>query len=216
MAKNFDKLDFTRMSMDVYATKHGTDLLAKFKDLSLHKAFANYPDKDRDKIIRYVMYAYDKGSPFMRIEDKRVRCTDAAICAGFEGKEVEDVIQEKSKPLQAMIACWLVKVQNHRKFNLYINMEKAFNEMLENIGNNLDDDELLDPDKKEKAYKTKFDNANNAVALDAKLEALQNEIFPRFEEVEGLLISDKEKSDFQESAAEGLVRLADQRRNADV
>lgn len=219
---SFEKLDFGKMAFDVYATKAGTDLVKKFKKLALFAEFRDYKGEDRDKLIRFVMYGYDKNSPFMRLEDREERLTQSALCAGFNETEAETLIYIKVPAVRAMVKAWLVKVQNHRRFRLYINMELAFYEMLENIGTPLEETELdesgvvqaMDPDKKEKAFKVKFDNTKNAMELEQKLEHLANEIFPNFQEVEGLLITDKERSDFIEGAVEGsLIKMAEQRRN---
>jgi hypothetical protein len=214
--KNEGHLDFSKMRFNVGSVPQNTDLVNHFQELSLYDEFSKYggaPEglPHRDNTIRYVLLAYDKGSPFQDIKTLPERNEKCLLEAGFKktsdkwSEQIIDMVNGDIDEVNRMIRCFLFRIQDARKFNLRTAMEKALQDTIENIASPIIE---IDADKKERAFKLRFENSQNALKMIGDLESLESEIFFR-EDVAALAKeSDKDQSIFMAGAAERLAALA--------
>jgi hypothetical protein len=214
MATN--QLDFSKMIFDVSQIPPGTDIVHKFPRLAVYEEFSLYGGTPaglphRDNTISYVFYAYDKGCPFQEFKSLTERNDKCLLKAGFKKNkknEWEESVQLMIKgaipEVNKMIRCFLFKIQSCRKFNLFNAMENAFQDTLENISNPIVESEA---DKKERAFKVRFDNTQNAKTMIKDIEELEKELFDNREDIK-TLAGDKEQSMFTAGAAERLSEMA--------
>jgi hypothetical protein len=81
---DYKATDFVNMRFNPYPMPDKTDLLKEFKALGLYKTFRiELKGYDKNKVIRYILYAFDPGSPVISISDVIQRRVDAALLAGF-------------------------------------------------------------------------------------------------------------------------------------
>ena len=205
----YSKLDFSKLLLNVHDIGEDVDLMEAFPKLHLFSDFSSYKKKDRNNIIRYVMYAFDVNSPLMQLSILRDRTDHAMNLAGIDTKVRREAIQKRADGLiNAMVRTFLTKIQGSRKFELYVAMEAALSDLLENISTPITSDDKTNPAKFQTANKTRFENSMNAQDLIKSLEKLEIDIFPHFHEVKDLVSSDKEESAYSAGAAEGLADKA--------
>lgn len=206
---DYPKLDFSKLLLNVHDIDEGVDLMDVFPKLNLYADFVGYKKKDRNKIIRYVMYAFDVNSPLMELSILKDRTDHALNLAGIDTKKRREEIHGRTDSfVNALIRTFIAKIQANRKFELYMSMEAALQDLLENISAPIHSDDKTNPAKFQTANKTRFENSMNAEQLIKSLDKLEEEIFPHFHEVKYLLGSDKEASVFSAGAAEGLANKA--------
>ena len=206
---DYSKLNFSKLLINVHDIEEGVDLMEAFPKLNLYADFVGYNKKDRNKIIRYVMYAFDVNSPLMELSILRDRTDHALNLAGIDTKKRREEIHGRSDGfVNALIRTFVAKIQGNRKFELYMSMEAALQDLLENISAPIHGDEKSSPDKFQRANKVRFENSMNAQELIKSLDKLEIDIFPHFHEVKGLLTTDKEESAYSAGAAESLADKA--------
>jgi len=118
-----DDKEFSRLRIPVHTVDRGQDILHKFKELAQFEEFSQYPNGDRNNVIRYVVYAYDPESPFVKNStlDLIKRREAAAESAGFErnkktGKFADStysIINMESEPVNNMVLCYLKVIHNY-------------------------------------------------------------------------------------------------------
>lgn len=133
MAK-YSPEQFTQMRYDVYALPDGASVLDAFPRLKVYKEFTG-PVKglDKNKIIRYICYCYDKScEPMQALDNIFHRRYEAALLAGFEadkGKRfdvtVEKAITCQNKQVNEMIVRFL-RDQADDKFAYLAVLRDAF------------------------------------------------------------------------------------------
>jgi hypothetical protein len=115
--------EFSRLRIPVHTVEKGQDIVHKFKELEHFPEFSLYPHADRNNVIRYVVYAYDPESPFVKNStlDLIKRRETAAEHAGFErnkktGKFTDSTYQIINMEVEAvnnMIFCYLKVIHNY-------------------------------------------------------------------------------------------------------
>ncbi len=118
-----EKDGFNRLKIPVHTVEFGQDIVDKFRELQQYVEFSKYPHKDRNFVIRYVVYAYDPESPFVKNSASELskRKEAAADEAGFErnkktGKftdEVYEMMDFKKEEVNNMIFCYLRILNNY-------------------------------------------------------------------------------------------------------
>lgn len=93
MLPDYKPEDFREMLFPFHKTD---DPLKDFPKLQSYSEF-NLEIEDRDKVIKYVGFAYDKGSPVQKIENIIHRKVTAAMLAGF--------VDTKNEFVQGMMKC---------------------------------------------------------------------------------------------------------------
>lgn len=218
-------LDFSKMIFDVSKVPHGTDLIQHFNRLAVYEEFALYGGTPaglphRDNTIRYVFHAYDKGCPFQELKSLPERNDRCLIESGFKkgkkGEWSEDIlsmVMGKTPEVNKMIKCFLFKIQNCRKFNVYNGTERALQDIIENMYSPIVED--IEADKKERAFKLKIENSASAATMIDRLEKLEKELFQEREDIKELAKgTDLGESLFEEGYAEKIARqYRDQNKN---
>ena len=84
----FNPEEFKNLKLKVFGLPDGTDIRYEFKALIDEQlpTFWEYNDADVNKVIKYIVYLYDKNSPMqIRFPDIKARRNQCAILAGFTG-----------------------------------------------------------------------------------------------------------------------------------
>lgn len=93
---NTEDLDFSKLKYKVHELEEGVDPLSVYDDLKKYPEFYEAISLPRKKVLRYIIYFYDKGSP-LRDEEvyrgKIIAATLAGFETGNEGKFADTVEQ---------------------------------------------------------------------------------------------------------------------------
>jgi len=118
-----DNNDFNRLHIPVHTVEKGQDIVNKFKELQEHIEFSMYPHSDRNDVIRYVVYAYDPESPFVKNSTSELskRKEAAADAAGFERNKrtglfaanVTELMELRNEEVNRMVICYLKMLHNY-------------------------------------------------------------------------------------------------------
>lgn len=113
--------NFNKLRIPVHTVEKGQDIVQKFREFQMHEEFSQYPHADRNNVIRYVVYAYDPESPFVKnATDISKRKEAAAEEAGFERNKRSGLFTEhtydfmdfKNEEITKMIICFLKIINN--------------------------------------------------------------------------------------------------------
>lgn len=126
----FDKAEFKKLRFNVYSAKG--DVMSAFPRLGNIQSFKDYIEPDRNRIIKYIVYMYDKESPlvkrFQKIEDRQ---RESAILAGFDTQKKKDhlalIYANENESVNAMVCDFIVEI-NSRKWAMIISNEATFYE----------------------------------------------------------------------------------------
>lgn len=133
----FDPKEFKAMEFNVFSIPKEKDLLRSMPKMKQIPEFKSCDHPDRDRLIRYVCYAYDKNSPvrhhFKSLEDKKM---NAAVLAGFDPDEDSDTIDAMMRfdPNDSYGAIVLILVDGFLRFihdnvwSMIVTNEEVFNE----------------------------------------------------------------------------------------
>ena len=89
MGKTLVSDRFSQLKYPVHEVKY--NLLHEFSDFTRHKEFTALAPKKRDKIIRYIVFLYDKKSDlFKEYSQLEERKHAAAVEAGYERDQDRD------------------------------------------------------------------------------------------------------------------------------
>lgn len=100
------------MMFNIYELGSGVDIVENYNELKVQPEF-QLEIKDKNKIVRYILFFYDKGSPYeTRYKDYNERKAACAEAAGFKyntkwPKSIEDVMNGENKEANLMIAAFL-------------------------------------------------------------------------------------------------------------
>ncbi len=85
----FNKEDFSKMMYNPYPLGENIDI-AEYFGLNIYDEFKNsYKDINyKNKVIRYMMFMYDRNSPLNKIIDLKTRKIEALKLAGFKSEEI--------------------------------------------------------------------------------------------------------------------------------
>jgi len=101
--------DFEKMFLNVWKVKSDDDLFKTFPILGKYKEFGvKLRNLDKNKVIKYIAYAFDKNSPLSLINDIIERRVKALELAGFK----TDVKENHSSQLDMMVHSGIPEV-NH-------------------------------------------------------------------------------------------------------
>jgi hypothetical protein len=131
----FSASDFDGLHINVYQTPKGKDLLKIFPELKLHAAFTKVMAEglNRNDVIRYVVYVYDKESPYRKkYKDVNTRKIHCALEAGFSLNEnnefsasIERMINGGDEKVNDMIVEY-VKMHYDVKYSYVVMMEAIY------------------------------------------------------------------------------------------
>lgn len=173
----FNGSEFGLMRFNVHQVPMGTKLLDHFKALRQFESFVKYSHSDVDKVIRYIMYMYDKNSPmikhFTNLED---RMRNSAIMSGFDKEDstLVGLYNLEWNGLDDMVIDFL-KFQNSLKWSQIVTNEHTFFQyqkaLLREVINFKDDKNRMD------AISAKSKIMEDCEAITARLERLYTEVF---------------------------------------
>ena len=112
----FAPSDFNRLMIDVYNADMSVPFVNQFHQLQIYTECSDIIPKklERNKIIKWIVYVYDKGSPYRdKYKNLTQRKVQAMIDAGYglEGeffpKEIEDILQGKNERVCNMIIAYI-------------------------------------------------------------------------------------------------------------
>lgn len=120
---HMEKVDFSRLKIPVHTVEKGQDIVHKFRELDQYEEFSRYPNANRNNVIRYVVYAYDPESPFIKNStlDLIKRKEIAAEYAGFERNKKTGLFSDSDyeimnlqvEEVNNMILCYLKIINNY-------------------------------------------------------------------------------------------------------
>ena len=169
MSSEYSPRDFDDLLVNVYAYK-GSGILAKFPLLSRYKVFkTEIPvELDIDMVLRYIVFCFDKNSPFQSVSNQIDRRVKAAMEAGFEPKgrrfpdEVDKMIRCLIPNINHMIIQYCI-LQGEDDYTSYVAYQESLRRQLEELTDGGDD-----------ANTTKI--IANTKALRAEVNALRTSI----------------------------------------
>lgn len=117
----FSPDDFKRMMFNVYEASPDLDFTETFPELRLYDAFKKNltvdgltKPVDKNKIIRYIAYVYDKNSPYrIKYKETGQRKVVAILDAGFElqgntfPEYIEDILYDRNHKVVDMVVAFL-------------------------------------------------------------------------------------------------------------
>lgn len=136
---DFEQEEFDGLMLPVHQTPVNIDILDKFPELGRYIEFKQHvPEKNN--VIRYIVYFYDRKTPLSRIENILMRKSEAAKLAGFELENekfpeyVEEILKCENHVVNAMIIRYLRISNNHKFAMLSTTIELYYR----NLNNQLD------------------------------------------------------------------------------
>lgn len=136
----FEKEEFDGLMIPVHNIPADVDILSKYPELKKYHDFTEYiPDKD--KVLRYIAYFYDKKTPLKKIDNVLARKAEAAKLAGFELEDgkfsdlVEEVIRCENTIVNAMIIRYLRLSNNHKFAMLSTTIELLYRNLSAQLNN---------------------------------------------------------------------------------
>lgn len=136
----FSKEDFKRMTYDMSQVGDGESVLAKYPDIAIYKSFTKMlPNLDKDKVIKYIGYVYDKGSPY-RVQYKDLNTRKIKVMSNlgytFVNKrfpdEIEEVILCNNDKVNAMIIDYC-KLHANVEYSHLVVMETLYTNKMKEV-----------------------------------------------------------------------------------
>lgn len=175
--EEFSKEDFIKLAFPIHLMEEGELVLEKFPRLK--NVFKNIiimdgdkvVDIDINKVIKYIIFVYDKGSPLLtKFESLVTRKVTGAALAGFDHtnefeKEVELMMKCKLSSINNMIIGYC-RLMRSRLFSLIVASNESFHNTLQELMNyKVSKEDVLGDNKQkmdlvERAKKT-FDNIDS-------------------------------------------------------
>lgn len=148
-----------------------------------------YTTIPRDLLLRYVMFAYSRGSAYvgMPISPAERRAYSLALAekqynacnrGDYEvDAEARQLIIDGTVPeVNDMITCYF-KVLNDRDYELYVSALESFSQLLVKVREPLDENKLTD-DKVTAGYLLKKKCLDDAFSIQEKLKNIEADLFP--------------------------------------
>jgi hypothetical protein len=173
----FTSKDFDSLKYNPYPVHKSKNILEYFPELKRFPEYQKETHIDKNKILRYIFYAYDKKTPLLSEKNLVKRKMTACKLAGFElekdGKyapEVEDMVKSKNTIVNRMVCCF-VRSQKDAHYALLIAGLEMFYDNLS---------QLSAPSSSEDRMKDMVDRAKlheQTVKMITSLESNADEIF---------------------------------------
>lgn len=164
--------DFEGLMFNVYNHPLGTDLLKVFPILGSLSVFKKQiAGIDQQTAIRYVVYAFDKGSPVQALDDIMERRVIALELAGVERPENGEYEEEIDMMLRSLVpeinnmTIQYCILNSENDYAIYVAYQETLRRQLA---------DMLSSEKKETEIKTLIGNINS---LNANLDKLSKNIF---------------------------------------
>lgn len=141
----FKATDFNGLYLNSYTVPDDKDLFKVFPVLNAYSVFKSDIPTDRNKTIRYVIYAFDRNSPLNVINNVMEKRVEAALIAGFEPKEkrfpqqVDMMIRSLNGNINSMAIQYCI-MQGEEDYATLVTFQEALRKQLEIMMNPGDDD----------------------------------------------------------------------------
>ena len=165
--------DFEGMLINVHPYKLGTNLFDKFPVLTKYSEFKlNKSATFNEKVIRYVVYAFDRNSPLTAINDVLERRFEAIKLAGFDVSNkippnVDMFVKSLDSDINNMIIRYCI-IQSNTDYMVLVTYEDAlFKELGRLLNFDTDDEEVIEKKK---------EVIDNIVKLRTQINTIRNEM----------------------------------------
>jgi energy-converting hydrogenase A subunit M len=146
--------DFEGMLLNVYPHKLGTDLFKKFPILDKYSEFKLEKKSARfnERVIRYVVYSFDRNSPLTTIDDVLERRFEAIKLAGFDlnkgiPAEVDMFVKSLNSDINNMVIRYCI-IQSNTDYMVLVTYEDAlFKELARLLNFDTDDEDNVEKKK---------------------------------------------------------------------
>jgi len=173
----FEKENFNRLYIDIYDKKN----VIKNNLEKITNAFGLVDDSrnDIEKLIKYIMYMYDKNSPMREMyQELEERKTECALLSGYKESKDKKILKELFN-LTDKRACKLIssflKFQNHKTWAMLLSNEEVLwqyqQELLRPITDFRQDKEKL------QALDIKSKLMNECDSMIKRIEGYENKIY---------------------------------------
>lgn len=166
--KDFKKMQFqihgkTELVIDIYPTLK-LDAITYFENTQLQNR--------ADKLLRYVIFLYDKGSPLAGITLLKERKIEALELVKMSLDVSANRILSNDSPEINSICALFFRTLNDKKWALRCNLEIAYFTLLDNLSLPIKD---VDAEKRKAAYSALLQCAKDAVEINSHIEAIDKE-----------------------------------------
>lgn len=132
--------EFKRLLLNPYGRNKDADIFRLFPILGKYDAFlADTAPMNRNHVIRYVIFTFDKNTPLHNIDDLIEKRMRGALLAGFTTGEknkfshdVENMIRSKNPTVNAMIIQYLI-IQSSEDFMVLTAYEESLRLQMEKL-----------------------------------------------------------------------------------
>lgn len=182
----FSNNDFKRLQYNVFELPDSKKVLDEWPELGRYPEFTSKELKgiSRDKIMRYIIFCYDKRSPLIAQKNLSLRKKLAADLAGFEKNDkdiftdsVQAVLKNENKIVVRMIIRY-VRIQSDMRYSLLVSGMETYYENILRITNSGKDDDVLDSTEKSKLFA-------ESKKMSDELERISDELFNQDTELLG-------------------------------
>jgi hypothetical protein len=183
----FNSNDFKRLQYNVYELPDNKKVLDTWPELSRYSEFTSkeLTGISRDKVMRYIILAYDKRTPLLSQKNLSLRKKLAGELAGFEKNDkgvftdsVQAVLKNENKAVTRMVIRY-VRIQSDMRFTLLVSgMETYYENMVRITSGGEKDKDVLDSAEKSKLFE-------QSKKLSDELEKLSDEVFNNDTELMG-------------------------------
>lgn len=141
MESSFIDQDFSKLMLKVRIVPQEKSLLKVFPELNKHQEFkVKFDNLNRNKVIRYVVYMYDKNTPLRKkFPDILRRKVEAAKEAGFKinkvglfEDDVEEFLRGKNDKVNRMIVAY-ARIYKNFRYSYSITVEESFYGLMRSI-----------------------------------------------------------------------------------
>ena len=110
---NYSPKEFSNMLVNPYEIEDNKDITeGKYNSIFNYKEFAAKIPIDKQKVLRYICYAYDKNSPFQRETDTLKRKVNSAKFAKIKPSDIELLVKGENKDIAQMIIRYIRQQKN--------------------------------------------------------------------------------------------------------
>lgn len=148
------------------------NLIGDKDPLEAFPRLAKYPEfnakiDQRDKVLKYIMLAYDPGSPFYRMDSIPQRKANAAVTAGFKMKSEQfdpEVVKmmDCKLPIINLMIIRFCRIFGDRTYTLMVAGSEAFNDAITHLLTpSTGEDAIAETEKKQKIFAQAKANAKH-------------------------------------------------------
>lgn len=170
----YRKEDFTGMYLNVHAVPKTSKVIERFPILKKHEVFQSKlpPNLDKDRVVRYIVYAFDPNSPLRHKTNVIERRMNAVELAGFKMRKdkypdsIEEMVRSNVQAVNHMIIQYCI-IAGGQHYNIFKSFEEALYK---------ETSKLYNENERAKGEKVK-DIISNITTLGEKIKHYETVIF---------------------------------------